>query len=97
MPTVSEEGRKSAESQLEELAQELREHGATNVSWRVPIGRPHEEILNAGGNRADAFVVMGTHGLALFAGVVLGSVSRQVVRHASARVLLLPAEESEAS
>ena len=97
MPTVSEEGRKSAESQLEELAQELREHGATDVSWRVPIGTPHEEILNAGGNRADAFVVMGTHGLALFAGVVLGSVSRQVVRHASARVLLLPAEESEAS
>ena len=97
MPAVSEEGRESAESQLKELAQELREHGATDVSYRVPIGTPYEEILNAGGNRADALVVMGTHGLAFLPGVVLGSVGRQVVRHASARVLLLPAEESGAS
>jgi len=97
MPAVSEEGRESAENQLKELAQELREHGATDVSYRVPIGTPYEEILNAGGNRADALVVMGTHGLAFLPGVVLGSVGRQVVRHASARVLLLPAEESRAS
>ena len=97
MPTGSKEKTKSAESQLEELAQELREHGVTNVSYRVPIGTPYEEILNAGGNRADAFVVMGTHGRGLLPGVVLGSVGRQVVRHASARVLLLPRVESEAS
>ena len=93
MPTVAKEGRKSAESQLDELAQELREQGATDVSYRVPIGTPYEEILKAGGNRADAFVVMGTHGRGLLPGVVLGSVGRQVVRHASARVLLIPGEE----
>ena len=97
MPTASEEGRKSAESQLDELAQELREQGATDVSYRVPIGTPYEEILNAGGNRAHALVVMGTHGRGLLPGVLLGSVGRQVVRHASARVLLLPGEEWEAS
>ena len=97
MPTVSEEGRKSAESQLDELAQDLRGQGATDVSYRVPIGTPYEEILNAGGNRADALVVMGTHGRGFLPGIVLGSVGRQVVRHASARVLLLPVEESEAS
>ena len=97
MPTVSEERRKSAESQLDELAQELREQGASDVSYRVPIGTPYEEILKAGGNRADAFVVMGTHGRGFLPGIVLGSVGRQVVRHASARVLLLPSEESEAS
>jgi nucleotide-binding universal stress UspA family protein len=88
MPTGSKEKTKSAESQLEELAQDLREHGVTDVSYRVPIGTPYEEILNAGGNRADAFVVMGTHGRGLLPGVVLESVGRQVVRHASARVLL---------
>ena len=79
MPTGSKEKTKAAESQLEELAQELREHGATDVSYRVPIGTPYEEILKAGGNRADAFVVMGTHGLAFLPGVVLGSVGRHVV------------------
>jgi len=96
MPTVSKEGRKSADSRLEELAQELREHGATDVSYRVPIGTLHEEILNAGADRADALVVMGTHGRGLLSGAVLGSVGRQVVRHASARVLLIPPGPSEA-
>ena len=96
LPTVSEEGKHLAEEHLDELAQELRDQGATDVSYRIPIGTPYEEILNAGGNRADALVVMGTHGRGLLPGVVLGSVGRQVVRRASARVLLLPGDESEA-
>jgi nucleotide-binding universal stress UspA family protein len=96
LPSASEEEKKIAESQLEELAQELRDEGATNVSYRVPVGTPYEEILKAGGKRVDALVVMGTHGRGLLPGVVLGSVGRQVVRHASARVLLLPGEESDA-
>jgi nucleotide-binding universal stress UspA family protein len=95
MSAASEEGRQFAEEQLKELAQELRDLGATDVSYRIPIGTPYEEILNAGGNRADALVVMGTHGRGLLPGVVLGSVGRQVVRRASARVLLLPGDESE--
>ena len=96
MPTVSEEGKNFAENHFDELARELREQGATDVSYRIPIGTPYEEILKAGGNRADALVVMGTHGRGLLPGVVLGSVGRQVVRRASARVLLLPGDESEA-
>jgi nucleotide-binding universal stress UspA family protein len=95
MSSASEEGKKFAEAQLKELAQELRDLGATDVGYRIPIGTPYEEILNAGGNRADALVVMGTHGRGLLPGVVLGSVGRQVVRRASARVLLLPGDESE--
>ena len=94
--SASGEEKAFAESQLDELAQELRDQGATNVSYRVPVGTPYEEILKAGGNRVDALVVMGTHGRGLIPGVVLGSVGRQVVRHASARVLLLPGGEAEA-
>ena len=97
LPTASEEGRKFAENEFAEFAEELRDQGATDVAYRIPIGTPYEEILNAGGNMADALVVMGTHGRGLLPGVVLGSVGRQVVRRASARVLLLPVEESEAS
>lgn len=82
--------------EFEKLAEELREQGATDLGYRIPIGTPYEEILNAGGNRADALVVMGTHGRGLLPGVVLGSVGRQVVRRASARVLLLPADEADA-
>ncbi len=94
--SASGEEREFAESQLDELAQELRDQGATNVSYRIPVGTPYVEILKAGGNRVDALVVMGTHGRGFLPGVVLGSVGRQVVRHASARVLLLPGDESEA-
>ena len=90
LPTGSTDGRGEAETRLEELAQELGEQGATEVSCRVRTGTPHEEILNAGGNRVDTLVVMGTHGRGFIPGVVLGSVGRQVVRQASARVLLIP-------
>ncbi len=86
----SEESRKEAEGQLDELARELREQGATEVNCRVRIGTPYKEVLNAGGNRVDALVVMGTHGRGFIPGIVLGSVGRQVVRHASSRVLLIP-------
>ena len=96
LPSTSDDEKELAENQLDELAQELRDQGATDVSYRVPIGTPYEEILKAGGNRVDALVVMGTHGRGLIPGVVLGSVGRQVVRHAAARVLLLPGDEPEA-
>ena len=92
----SETQRKEAEGELEELAGELRENGATEVNCRVRIGTPYEEILNAGGNRVDALVVMGTHGRGFIPGIVLGSVGRQVVRNASSRVLLIPGEEAKA-
>ena len=95
LSSVSDDGRKLAEGRLEDLAEALRKRGATDVGYRVPIGTPYEEILNAGGNRVDTLVVMGTHGRGLLPGVVLGSVGRQIVRHASARVLLLPGDESE--
>jgi nucleotide-binding universal stress UspA family protein len=88
--TQEEEGRKDAEKRLEELAQELRGRGATNVECRVRVGAPYEEILNAGGNRVDALVVMGTHGRGVLPGAVLGSVGRQILRRAASRVLLVP-------
>ncbi len=96
IPTTSEEGKEEAEEQLDSLARELRDGGATAVDCQIRVGVPHEEILDAGGNRVDTLVVMGTHGRGFFPGMVLGSVGRQVVRFGSARVLLVPGEVSEA-
>jgi len=90
MSAASSEKRREAESCLEQLAQELNERGATEVRCRVRVGTPHEEILAVGGRRVDALVVMGTHGRGLLPEIILGSVSRPVVRHASSRVLLVP-------
>ncbi len=92
----AEEGRKEAEERLEDFAEELRGRGADKVECRVRVGTPYEEILNAGGNRVDALVVMGTHGRGVLSGAVLGSVGRQILRRAASRVLLVPPNRGEA-
>jgi len=86
----AEEGRKEAERRLDKFAQELRDQGASDVECRARVGTPYEEILNAGGNRTDALVVMGTRGRGVLQGAVLGSVGRQILRQAASRVLLVP-------
>ncbi len=90
------DGRQEAERQLEEIADEVRKAGANEVRTLVRLGTPHEEVRSAGGKEHGALIVMGTHGRGFLPEMVLGSVSRQVVRHASARVLLIPAEDPEA-
>jgi len=78
-------------ARLEELAAGLRAEGAAEVKAQVRVGSPHEEILAVGGRSPDALVVMGTQGRGFIPEIVMGSVSRQVVRHASSRILLIPA------
>jgi len=88
------EGNKNGQetlARLEELADRLRTEGAAEVKAQMRIGSPHEEILAVGGRNPDALVVMGTQGRGFLPEIVMGSVSRQVVRHASSRILLIPA------
>ena len=92
VPTASAEQRREAEGLLEPIAEELRDQGATQVNCRVLLGTPFERIMAHGATWVDALVVMGTHGRGRLPEVVLGSVSRRVLRHASARVLLVPAD-----
>ncbi len=96
LPVDASEGRGDAEASLAEIAQGLEEAGASEVRTSVRLGAPHEEVRNAGGKDPNALVVMGTHGRGFLPEMVLGSVSRQVVRHSSARVLLVPAQDNEA-
>jgi nucleotide-binding universal stress UspA family protein len=84
------DGKEEAEQRLEALAAELHEAGATEVDVQVRRGVPSEEVLSAGAKDTHTLVVMGTHGRGFLPGIVLGSESRQVVRRASARVLLIP-------
>ena len=86
----SEEGRKEIQERLERLADQLRDRGAADVKCRVRVGSHADEILRAGGHRADAVVVMGTRGRGILPGALLGSVGRQILRNATSRVLLVP-------
>lgn len=93
LPVEANDGKQEAQEKLEALAAELRAAGASDVQTAVKLGVPHEEILIAGGRDSDNMVVMGTHGRGWLPEIVLGSESRQVVRRASANVLLVPAEK----
>ena len=85
-----EDGRRKAQERLEELGDQLRGRGVTDVECRVRVGSHAAKILSAGGYRADAMVVMGTRGLGILPGALLGSVGRQILRNATSRVLLVP-------
>ncbi len=75
---------------LDELADRLRAAGAADVHTADPGGAPYLEILRAAGDDGRSLIVMGTHGRGLVAEAFIGSVSREVLRHARGAVLLVP-------
>ncbi|TVP45975.1 MAG: universal stress protein [Gemmatimonadales bacterium] len=89
----NDEGRAEGRVRLEALAHQITEAGATNVEVEVRGGTAAEEILNVGGRDYHSLVIMGTQGRGFLPEIVLGSQSRQVVRQASATVLLVPSAE----
>lgn len=92
LPVEAQDGRQEALAQLEKLAAEVDPTGNADISCKVRLGTPHEEILSEGGKSRNNMVVMGTHGRGVLPEIVMGSESRQVVRRANATVLLVPTE-----
>lgn len=80
----------------EDLAPIRSEHPAVTITAAVVHGSPAEKLIEASG-RAD-LIVLGSRGHGGFAGLLLGSVSEQVVRHARCPVLVDKMDrESESS
>lgn len=97
-PVGNDEARAEGRIRLDGLAEQLREAGAIDVEVEVRGGSAAaEEILNVGGRDSDNLVVMGTQGRGFLPEIVLGSQSKQVVRQASAPVLLIPGETNGAT
>lgn len=90
-PVGDSDARQRARAELEELAARLASDSTAEVKVEVRGGSPADEILSLGGRDPRNLVVMGTHGRGFLPEIVLGSQSRQVVRQASASVLLVPA------
>jgi len=90
LPADGAEGREEASHRLEALAAQLRFENGPIITPQVRLGTAWEEILAAGARNSDTMVVMGTQGRGFLPEIVMGSVSRQVVRQASAPVLLVP-------
>lgn len=85
------EARTEAAGRLESLGADLARLGARDVKKEIRDVAASELVLSKGGMDPETLVVMGTHGRGFIPEIVLGSESRQVVRRAAARVLLIPA------
>lgn len=71
-----------------ETAGIVAEHPGCRVDFRAALGQPAEVLLEA--SAQARMLVVGSCGLGGFAGLLLGSVSEQCVRHARCPVLVVP-------
>lgn len=88
-PSVYEEG---AHATLDRAVEALGEVGHVEVERRVLRGAPAGALLEAA--EGATMLVVGSRGRGGFAGLLLGSVSQQVVHHATCPVVVVPHHES---
>ena len=83
----SPEQERERQSQLEEAAAALREHGIS-ASLVRKAGDPAAAILDVAESEGSDIVVMGTRGLSTAERWLLGSVSTKILHHARCSVLV---------
>ena len=79
---------------LQELKTELEENENIQVDVQLLFGKPAVEINRFSEEHNIPLVVMGSQGSGFIKELSLGSVSRNLVRHSSASILLVPAERN---
>lgn len=100
MPSYEDFEAATLEALERDVAQVVADHPEAEISCSVVHGNASQKLIDAS-SRVD-LIVVGGRGHGGFAGLLLGSVSDQVVRHARCRVLVdragattEPIEESE--
>lgn len=78
---------------LEKMKNALRQKSNAQIDIEICYGSPFTEITRVIKERDVQLVVMGSQGRGFVKELFLGSVSRNVVRHSEAPVLLVPAKE----
>jgi nucleotide-binding universal stress UspA family protein len=81
---------KLIENILGEAADRAKRAGVTDVTTRVIHGDPATAIIAAAGSEQVDLIVMGRRGVGALSQLLLGSVSRSVVDHASCAVTVVP-------
>ena len=75
---------------LQKLKEELIALNEVEVEVQIRYGAPTSEIIKIVDEERIPLVVMGTQGRGFIKEIFLGSVSHNIVRHATASVLLIP-------
>jgi nucleotide-binding universal stress UspA family protein len=70
------------------IESELTQAGLT-VEVRIEQGVPHSKILEVAEEEGVSLIVLGSHGRSNLSGMLLGSVSDYVIRHAKKPVLVI--------
>jgi nucleotide-binding universal stress UspA family protein len=78
------------DERLTRLADRLLEAGSQQVRVELARGEPAMEVVRRAGEGGAGLVVMGTRGRTLTTEILLGSVSRQVLRASAGPLLLVP-------
>jgi nucleotide-binding universal stress UspA family protein len=84
------EARARARHQLEELALALEGRADVRVPTHYLEGDPARELLRLAESLGAQFIAAGSHGPSFFGRIMMGSVSRRLVRGASCPVLVAP-------
>lgn len=98
VPTDEESARLAAviEADIAAMVRQVEEsHPAANVQTELKNGNPYTEILGAIDRGGHDLVVMGTHGRGFWSRLLLGTVAREVIRHARLPVLTVRASDDE--
>jgi nucleotide-binding universal stress UspA family protein len=88
-PWLAREEAAECNRRLAELAGRLREAGAPRVEIQVLNGKPIAALLGYASRHSNVLMVLGTQGRGWLAEMLVGSVSREILRRAAASVLLV--------
>jgi nucleotide-binding universal stress UspA family protein len=82
--------KKQTRLELEEYAQALETSADVRVPTHYLAGDPGRELLRLAGTLGVEMIVAGSHGAGFFGRILMGSVSRRLVRGATCSVLIAP-------
>jgi nucleotide-binding universal stress UspA family protein len=83
----------SQKSKLTQWQKEIAQAGV-KVTLHEPTGAVAEEILSQANTLNADLIVMGTHGHSAMYNLLVGSVTKGVLKHSARPVLLVPAARS---
>ena len=84
-------------TRLDEQVQRVREAGGEVAGAHARLGSPDAEIVELAEELGAGLIVLGSRGLGPLRSALMGSVSHSVVRHAHCPVLVVRAEEEQAT